>query len=91
MAYRDGRLWLLAGPVADNSGVAFALEAVALASLDSGAQLAAQGVRAVPEQAEGLALIPGARRAGIVTDGQAGDAPGAPCNVPSTFLSIPLE
>jgi hypothetical protein len=91
MAYRDGRLWLLAGPVADSSGVAFALEAVAIDSLDSGAQLAAHRVGAVPPQAEGLALFAGARRAGIVTDGEAGDAPGAPCNVPSTFLSIPLE
>ena len=91
LAYAGGRLWALAGPTPDSSGVPFALEAVAVASLDSGAQLAATFVRSVREQSEGLAIFPDARHAVLVTDGEKGGSADAACRVPSTSFPVPLE
>jgi hypothetical protein len=91
MAWAKDRLWLLGGPTADSTGVAFALESAPVASLESGAQLAAKLAQPVAEQAEGLAIFPDGRRAAIVTDGVQGDAAGAACMVPSTFFTVRLE
>lgn len=91
LAWAKDRLWLLAGPVADSTGVAFALESAPVATLASGAALAAKVAQSVPEQAEGLAIFPDARRAGIVTDGAQGDASDAACRVAPAFFTVPLD
>lgn len=91
MAWAKDRLWLLAGPVPDSKGVAFALESAPVASLESGGQLKPKVAKSVREQAEGLALLPDGRRAGIVTDGAQGDTLDAACKVPSSFFAIPLD
>jgi hypothetical protein len=92
MAWAKDRLWLLAGPVPDfTAGVAFALESAPVASLESGAELAAQVTRPVRERAEGLAIMPDGTRASIVTDGAQGDATDAACKVAPTFFTAPLD
>lgn len=91
MAWSQDRLWLLAGPAADADGAAFALASAPVASLDSGAELAAKVAQAVRDQSEGLAILPDGRRAGIVTDGAQGDPAGAACKVAPAFFTVPLD